>query len=53
MKLRALILPILLILASNIVFAANIEGTIYDIELKSRLIQYKLTEIDGYLYFQF
>jgi len=35
MKLRALILPILLILASSIVFAANIEGTIYDIELNT------------------
>ena len=33
MKLRALILPILLILTSSIVFAANIEGSIYDIEL--------------------
>ena len=33
MKLRALILPILLILVSNIVFAATIEGSIYDIEL--------------------
>ncbi len=35
MKLRALILPILLILASSMVFAANIEGTIYDIELNT------------------
>ncbi len=33
MKLRTLILPILLILLSNLAFAANIQGTIYDIEL--------------------
>ena len=33
MKLRSLILPILLILAANIVFAANIQGSVYDIEL--------------------
>ena len=33
MKLRTLILPILLILLSNLVFAASIHGTIYDIEL--------------------
>ena len=44
MKLRALILPILLILASSIVFAANIEGTIYDIELDS--VQDAIIEID-------
>jgi len=35
MKLRVLILPILLILASSMAFAANIEGTIYDIELNT------------------
>ena len=44
MTLRALILPILLILASSIVFAANIEGTIYDIELDS--VQDAIIEID-------
>lgn len=33
MKFRAVILPVLLILLANIAFAANIQGTIYDIEL--------------------
>ncbi|MBW2973095.1 hypothetical protein KY346_01745 [Candidatus Woesearchaeota archaeon] len=33
MKLRSIILPVLLILAANMVFAANIQGSIYDIEL--------------------
>ncbi len=44
MKLRALILPILLILASSMVFAANIEGTVYDIELNS--VKDAIIEID-------
>ncbi|MBW3004494.1 hypothetical protein KY310_01555, partial [Candidatus Woesearchaeota archaeon] len=44
MKLRALILPIFLILASSMVFAANIEGTIYDIELNT--VKDAVVEID-------
>ena len=39
MKNIALVLPILLILASSMVFAANIEGIVYDIELNTRLDQ--------------
>lgn len=44
MKLSALILPILLILASSLVFAASIEGTIYDIELNT--VKNAVVEID-------
>jgi len=45
MKLRALILPILLILLSNLVFAASIHGTIYDIELNE--LSDVIVEIDS------
>ncbi|MBD3303807.1 hypothetical protein GF343_01560 [Candidatus Woesearchaeota archaeon] len=44
MKFRALILPILLILAPSMVFAASIEGTIYDIELNT--VKNAVVEID-------
>jgi uncharacterized membrane protein len=44
MMLRAAILPILLILASSLVFAASIEGTIYDIELNT--VKNAVVEID-------
>jgi len=44
MKLTAIILLILLILASSMVFAASIEGTIYDIELNT--VKDAVVEID-------
>lgn len=44
MKNTALVLPILLILASSIVFAANIEGIVYDIELNT--VKDVIVEID-------
>jgi uncharacterized membrane protein len=45
MKLRTLILPILLILLSNLVFAASIHGTVYNIELNE--LKDVIVEIDS------
>lgn len=44
MKNIALVLPVLLVLASSMVLAANIEGTIYDIELDT--VKNAIVEID-------
>lgn len=44
MKNTAFVLPILLILASSMVFAANIEGIVYDIELNT--VKDVIVEID-------